>query len=440
MKKHAVALFALLLGACADLTAPAPADPAPAQAAQSTDANAAAILAAAMTDPLFTSGRMHTVGVLSAGRTAQSATVLFTDGTRRVRRPYRRTGLTWSPDASAGPLLSMVPTEGGMENASYSPVIAKVFRLDESLNTVLWQSLHADGVDESGSYMTGSSFDDTQRLWRGEFYAGTETVNGTTVTVDTFFNMQYHHRITSVLSHTGTCVNTVCNLYFDPNNNNLLVGSRYVAFYYHLRVRKPVTITAISGTAHVPYTGEYTWSVSADGGDNADPPMVYEWQISYDGGVNWSALGNQKNQKITFGATSTTPFTLRVRASRSGLTTGWVSKAVTVASSLYAPLQVDPLGETVITQQIPYTYDAGVSGGNGTYTYQWYVVWDGSPYHPSGENALGTGSTQTLSVVPGDGSFTLRVHVTSNGQTIVGYKYVTNLMTCGEDYCPVEGD
>jgi hypothetical protein len=32
------------------------------------------------------------------------------------------------------------------------------------------------------------------------------------------------------------------------------------------------------------------------------------------------------------------------------------------------------------------------------------------------------------------------VDVTSNGQTIVGYKYVTNLMTCGEDYCPVEGD
>lgn len=438
MKKYAVALFALLLGACADLTAPAPADPAPSPAAESSDADAAAILAVAMTDPLFTSGRMNTVGVLSAGRSAHSATVLFTNGTSKVRRAYRRTGLTWSPDASAGPLLSMTPAEGGIADVSYSPVIAKVFRLDASLNTVLWQSLYAQGINESGDYVTGSSVDEDQRLWRGEFYAGTETVNGTTVTVDAFQYMKYYHRVTSVSSHEGTCVNTVCNLYFDPGSNNVLVGSRYVAFYYHLRVRKPVTISAITGNSHVPYTGDYTWSVSADGGDNADPAMTYEWQISYNGGASWSALGTQKNQTLSFTSTSTAPFTLRARASRSGLTSAWVSKSVTVASSLYAPLQVYPVGETVITTQDTYTYYPGVSGGNGTYTYQWHIIWDGAPYHTDGP--LGTGASQDISVVPGDGNFTLRVDVTSNGQTVVGYKYVTNHMTCGEDYCPVEGN
>ncbi|MBB4636679.1 hypothetical protein [Longimicrobium terrae] len=434
MKKQAVALFALLLAACSDITQPAPAvESGDARPESSLDADVSAILAVALTDPLITSGTMNSVGVLSEGRTPEFATVMFTDGTQQVRREFRKNAGAWSQTASSATPLSSTPKgDGGRMNATaYNAPIATLYQ-----GLVPTQQLYATSSGSSGNFVTVSLLDPQQRWSQAIFTPGTQTTNDTIFSVDQL--NQFTFTYVNGGTYTGSCFISPCNtqVYQGGSYHN----SQQVFLYYHLKVVAPVTISPISGTANIPWTGAFTWTASASGGDADDSNFSYEWQISYDGGVNWSALsGSGASRTLNFTSSSTTPFTLRVRASKSGRTSGWSTKSVTVANPLYAPLQVNPDGDTVINDEFVHTYTAGVFGGSGTYTYQWYVTWDGSPYHASGELALGTGATQSISVVPGDGNFTLRVVVTSNGQTIDGYKYVTNLLTCGQDYCEIEG-
>ncbi|MBB4636677.1 hypothetical protein [Longimicrobium terrae] len=437
MKKQAVALFALLLAACSDVTQPSPAtEPDAARPEAVSDADAAAILEVATADPLFL--ELRNAGVLSAGRTANSATVLYTDGVRSVRRQFRRTGTTWAPSGAA---ISQLVAAGDLpSNATgYSGLIGVVYRLDSDNTTqIQWDYVHAPITAESGTWVSGSDFDNNQRLVKGVFVTGTETVHDTIYTVDQLEKITFTHRPSGGGSdYPGLCWSSPCTTIQSVGGVSYM--SRQVLFHFHLKVVAPVVISAISGPDSVKLTGTYTWSAVGAGGDVESPAVAYEWQTSTDN-VNWTAAGTTASKSITYSAGNHSSFYLRVRASRSGRTSPWSVKYVGVRSPLYPVLEVAPDGETVITTENPYTYTAGATGGTGTYTYQWYVIWDGSPYHPSGTDALGTGATQTLSVVPGDGSFTLRVHVTSNGQTFIGYKYVTNLLTCGEDYCPVEGD
>ncbi|MBB4636678.1 hypothetical protein [Longimicrobium terrae] len=431
MKKQAVALFALLLAACSDVTQPAPAvERAESRPESSLDADETAILNLALTDRLFTSGTMNTVGVLSEGRTRDFAYVLFTNGTQSVRREFRKNAGEWRQVAVTG-LQKTDKADGMMSASAYTAPIGS------AVGTGLSQNFYAAASGSSGNFVTGTAPDALQSWSAASFSAGTQTANDTIFAVDRMNNFTFYHN-SGGATFNGSCSGSPCSTQVWVNGT--LQNSAQVFLSYHLKVIPPIVAAPISGTANIPWTGTYTWTTSASGGNSEDSGYTYEWQISYDGGASWTGMGGGSSKSLTFTSSTTTSFSWRVRASKSGRTSAWVVKAVAVANPMYAPLQVDPQGETVITQQIPYTYDAGISGGSGTYSYQWYVVWDGSPYHPSGENMLGTGSTQTISVVPGDGNFTLRVHVTSNGQTIVGYKYVTNLMTCGEDYCPVEGD
>lgn len=234
----------------------------------------------------------------------------------------------------------------------------------------------------------------------------------------------------------GSCSASPCNTLFRVNNTDY--GSRQVWANYHLRVIAPVTITPISGVDTIDWQGHITWTAQASGGDTEDPAPVYDWEISFDNST-WSDVGTGSSSYTrVINTTSHATFWLRVRATRSGRTSPYsAAKRVGVNPYLHPQLMAGEIdGVNVITTQNTHTWTVYPTGGTGTYSYQWYVIWDGAPYHTDGP--LGTGQSQSMSVIPEDGNFSLRVVVTSGAQTSDDYIYVTNLMTCGEDYCEVD--
>ncbi|HEX2202777.1 MAG TPA: S8 family serine peptidase [Longimicrobium sp.] len=84
---------------------------------------------------------------------------------------------------------------------------------------------------------------------------------------------------------------------------------------------------------------------------------------------------------------------------------------VLAAINYVHPPVVDLVGPGYITQAGYYTWDAMASGGNGSYTYQWYWTNDNVNWTP-----MGNGSSLSMYINYND-YFTLRVDVTSNGVT-----------------------
>jgi hypothetical protein len=79
------------------------------------------------------------------------------------------------------------------------------------------------------------------------------------------------------------------------------------------------------------------------------------------------------------------------------------------------------------------TWEAMPANGDGTYTYQWSVYW----YSDGTTQMLGTGKTQSLYSNPLWGDFSIRVTVTSAGQTAYGSKHVSSgEPTCNRSICP----
>lgn len=71
-------------------------------------------------------------------------------------------------------------------------------------------------------------------------------------------------------------------------------------------------------------------------------------------------------------------------------------------------------GPSAITAKGTYTWSANPSGGTGVYSYQWSVY-----FHSSGTTQqLGTAQSQQRFVQPGDGTFDMRVTVTSGSQSL----------------------
>ncbi len=96
------------------------------------------------------------------------------------------------------------------------------------------------------------------------------------------------------------------------------------------------------------------------------------------------------------------------------------------------PLSVTISGPAYIDAAGTYTWTATASGGNGSYAYQWQRSTNGSTWFNIGTNS------RTFSEYEGsDGSFYLRVKVTSGGSTATSSsKHVTVNITCSPgDIC-----
>lgn len=107
--------------------------------------------------------------------------------------------------------------------------------------------------------------------------------------------------------------------------------------------------------------------------------------------------------------------------------------AVTMAS----PLLVSISGPSTIQMSDTYSWAANPSGGTGVYSYQWYHRYNHQTptcNFQTGWSALGTASTQQLSVGPYEYNFELRVEVQSGNQS----KTTTHgVWPQGDPICPM---
>lgn len=90
-------------------------------------------------------------------------------------------------------------------------------------------------------------------------------------------------------------------------------------------------------------------------------------------------------------------------------------------------------GPSSITAAGTYTWEAFPQGGDGSYTYQWTLA-----NHATGiTETLGTGKTQSLTLAPGSGDFTIQAAVFSAGQRTNGSEFVANAGsgTCDPSSC-----
>jgi hypothetical protein len=81
-------------------------------------------------------------------------------------------------------------------------------------------------------------------------------------------------------------------------------------------------------------------------------------------------------------------------------------------------------GPDLVGSEGTYTWEALPTGGTGTYTYQWRVLWAfGNP----ATITLGTGKTQSMYVGPDTPAFTIVADVTSGDDRLSAETYVCNL-------------
>jgi subtilisin family serine protease len=110
-------------------------------------------------------------------------------------------------------------------------------------------------------------------------------------------------------------------------------------------------------------------------------------------------------------------------------TVGAVSNAGTgspnlLLYSLFTSTEIQGLHE--VSQDGSYTWTAATYGGNGAFTYQWQMRYDGAA---TWNNLVGeTGSSVTLAVAAGEDDFSLRILATSFGDQVSHTLHVDNLI------------
>ena len=159
----------------------------------------------------------------------------------------------------------------------------------------------------------------------------------------------------------------------------------------------------ITGPTSISVAGTYTWQANADCGNGT---YTFNWEYRAQGAATWTSVGTGSSYSRAV-SLSNPAFELRVTVTSSGLT---VSDTHSVA--IVSLPDANITGTSSITTAGTYTWQANASGGNGTYTYNWeYRV------GTSAWTSVGTASSYSRAVSPGNASFELRVTVTSNGSS-----------------------
>lgn len=137
------------------------------------------------------------------------------------------------------------------------------------------------------------------------------------------------------------------------------------------------------------------------------------WSIDHPSVASISSGGNL--QGVSTGSTT-------ARATIDGVT---ATASVSVTPALYVSLS----GTSMITSAGTYSWTASASGGNGSFSYQWEVDWNDTPFE--GFVPIDTGNPFYMNVDGCDGSFEVRVRVSSGGSvTYASGHFVENYASC----------
>ncbi|HET6993934.1 MAG TPA: Ig-like domain-containing protein, partial [Chitinophagaceae bacterium] len=141
-------------------------------------------------------------------------------------------------------------------------------------------------------------------------------------------------------------------------------------------------------------------------GGAASPSYTYQWQSSPDN-VNWSNIGSTNTLNYSPGILyATTYFRRQVTEN----TTSSVAYTSSVVVNVYPQLTctISPASQNITSGTAPSTLTSSVSGGNGSYSYQWQSSPDNSAW-----TNVGTASTYSPGVL--FSAMYYRLTVTSNG-------------------------
>lgn len=168
-----------------------------------------------------------------------------------------------------------------------------------------------------------------------------------------------------------------------------------------------VQITPSSANIQVGQSQQLT-AKAYDQNGNLISGKTATWSIDHSSVASITSGGSV--QGVAVGSTT-------ARATIDGVT---ASASVTVQPQFSVTID----GPTAVFSPGTYQWTASPSGGNGSYTYRWYM----EGY--SGKQALGTASTQSLWMDENTSGYTiLTVEVTSGTQTVTGYTTVCNFIS-----------
>lgn len=150
---------------------------------------------------------------------------------------------------------------------------------------------------------------------------------------------------------------------------------------------------------------------SGTGISGGNGSYTYQWQSSPNNST-WTNVSGATSISYTAGSLTATTY-YRLAVTSNGVTAFGSSTTVTVYPQVVAG-SASPGSQTINYNTTPSSLSVtGVSGGNGTYTYQW----QSSPDNSTWSNASSTTATYAPSQLPSSTYF--RVAVTSNGSTAV---------------------
>ncbi|MFT3703004.1 MAG: Ig-like domain-containing protein [Agriterribacter sp.] len=165
----------------------------------------------------------------------------------------------------------------------------------------------------------------------------------------------------------------------------------------------PQLTCSISASQNINYNTTAASLTSTVGGGNST--YSYQWQSSPDN-TNWTNVGTSST--YTPGVLTATTY-YRLIATSNGASTTSNTLTITVYPQLTC--SISPTSQTITPGASASTFSANVSGGNGTYAYQWQSSLDNINWTNQATTATynpGTVSTNTF----------YRVKVTSNGEEV----------------------
>lgn len=204
----------------------------------------------------------------------------------------------------------------------------------------------------------------------------------------------------------------------------------------------PPSIEFVFGPDSLPTQGEYQWSARVTNHD----ACVTWYRRDYGG--NWVLLGVPNNviqawgysiYSDTFTDPNQSDFDLRVVAREHHGSTGCLYITsydeinVAVANPLYPPLSGSVNGPFLISSPGDYTWTVAMTGGSGTYSYEWALYYTDSGYWTG---TLSTTDSLTLNIPNGEeGDIYVGVTVESGGQEVGRSQFVCIILPPNDFTC-----
>jgi RHS repeat-associated protein len=225
---------------------------------------------------------------------------------------------------------------------------------------------------------------------------------------------------------SGTCYSVLysigINITWNSSSGSLTFGSSLGNNTIYITAVPPLNAGSLSPTSQTINYGATPGTITgtAASGGASSPSYSYQWQSSSDA-VNWSNISGTTSLNYSPGNLySTTYYRRKVTEN----TTSSVAYTSTATVTVYPQLTctISPASQNITAGTSAATLTSSVSGGNGSYTYQWQSSPDNSAW-----TNVGTASSYSPGVL--FSAMYYRLTVTSNGANVTSNTATVTICT-----------